>query len=65
MSGFEQSTVTIISLVGIIVRTLNEMIIANNVSFLDWLVGIMISLIIAGVLIAPMLKEDNRGGKKK
>lgn len=65
MSGFEQSTVTIISLVGIIVRTLNEMIIANNVSYLDWLVGIMISLIIAGVLIAPMLKEDNRGGKRK
>lgn len=65
MSGFEQSTVTIISLVAIIVRTLNEMIIANNVSYLDWLVGIMISLIIAGVLIAPMLKEDNRGGKRK
>lgn len=65
MSGFEQSTVTIISLVAIIVRTLNEMIFANNVSYLDWLVGIMISLIIAGVLIAPMLKEDNRGGKRK
>lgn len=65
MSPFEQSVTTIISLVAIIVRTLNEMIISNNVSYLDWLVGIMVSLLVAGVLVAPMLKNDNRGGQRK
>ena len=59
MSAFEESVATIFFLIRIMIQTLDDMIINNGVSWLNWLIGIMCALLISGVLIAPYLHTEN------